>query len=729
MRKLLVAALFTANFISVSAQSGNPATHGEIPLMRQLNHQNIDKSQKEIDALDGINDGEFKPSADDEVNTKANAAATSVIDKIQDDIEADGTLDNNEKIKYLRSLNEVLTAYISDYRYKRIKASQLADLIDAFKESMKLQRNNQSLFPLVHQNPMEIGNILVKCFPFRDNAGIQECKDELVLKYCARYPDQILATLNNNQNVPFRDSLIKKVAYTQQENLYNYAKAGNSFASRIAEVDEPLVKIISRMARMKTGRVYFPFLDNLYRNKTTFAEIDSAMNNDETYYSYLVRTEMDYADRIRQHDTPMAMQTLTSWLGQKGKEIYINEINGLHESPDNIRFKKIEKLNPQELYYLAVLSEEEIYTSSYVKGVYPRIWKGKMRKGDSLMMSVTFDKFKKWIKMAANYNTLDDFLSRMDKQNAQWLMKAFVNGLDKTRSLEDAVDVANSYASINNPELRTLVLDQVEYNQQKAQAANNIRGARIYGILNTIFRSIDPSNKIDLTAELGIPPVYSMPNQSMKDTSGRIVIQQFWYGDKDGQEFFRQFIGSFVGNPNWKIIPSAQWVEIRSVKGAKVSIFSNRPLDEEKGLDDDAQKALIQYMDDNGFEPTLVIHRGHSYYLNTTLQRLAPSAKVVVLGSCGGYNSLSTVLSKCPTAQIVSSKQTGFGGINTPVIYSIVETLRENKDLNWPAMWKGLQKTLKNASFDDYIPPYKNLGAVFIMAYKKMEERDSQREN
>lgn len=728
MRKLLVAALFTVNFLSVNAQSGNPATHSEIPLMRQLYHQNIDKSQKEIDALDGINDGEFKPSADDEVNTKANNAATTVIDKIQDDIEADGTMDTNEKIKYLRSLNEALVAYISDYRYKRIKASQLADLIDAFKEGMKLQRNNQSLFPLVRKNQMEIGNILVKCFAFKDNAGIQECKDELVLKYCTRYPEQILATLNNNQNVPFRDSLIKKVAYTQQENLYNYAKAGNSFASRIAEVDEPLVKIISRMARMKTGRVYFPFLDNLYRGKTTFAEIDSAMNNDETYYSYLVRTEMDYADRIRQHDTPMAMQTLTSWLGQKGKEIYINEINGLHESPDNIRFKKIEKLNPQELYYLAVLSEEEIYTSSYVKGVYPRIWKGKMRKGDSLMMSVTFDKFKKWIKMAANYNTLDDFLSRMDKQNAQWLMKAFVNGLDKTRSLEDAVDVANSYASINNPELRTLLLDQVEYNQQKAQEANNVRGARIYSILNTIFRSIDPSNKIDLTAELGIPPVYSMPNQMMKDTSGRIVIQQFWYGDKDGKTFFPQFISSF-NNANWKIIPSAQWVEVRSVKGAKVSIFSNRPLDEEKGLDDDAQKALIQYMDDNGLEPTLVIHRGHSYYLNTTLQRLAPSAKVVVLGSCGGYNSLSTVLGKCPTAQIVSSKQTGFGGINTPVIYSIVETLRENKDLNWPAMWKGLQKTLKNASFDDYIPPYKNLGAVFIMAYKKMEEKDSQREN
>ena len=32
-------------------------------------------------------------------------------------------------------------------------------------------------------------------------------------------------------------------------------------------------------------------------------------------------------------------------------------------------------------------------------------------KGDSLLMSVSFDRFKKFIKMAAGYNTLSDFLA------------------------------------------------------------------------------------------------------------------------------------------------------------------------------------------------------------------------------------------------------------------------------------------------------------------------------
>ena len=66
--------------------------------------------------------------------------------------------------------------------------------------------------------------------------------------------------------------------------------------------------------------------------------------------------------------------------------------------------------------------------------------------------------------MAANYNTLDDFLKRMDKGNAEVLMKAFVNGLEKSNTLEDAVDVADSYASINDKALHDLILNQVQYN-------------------------------------------------------------------------------------------------------------------------------------------------------------------------------------------------------------------------------------------------------------------------
>jgi hypothetical protein len=37
-------------------------------------------------------------------------------------------------------------------------------------------------------------------------------------------------------------------------------------------------------------------------------------------------------------------------------------------------------------------------------------------------------------------------------------------------------------------------------------------------------------------------------------------------------------------------------------------------------------------------------------------------------------------------------------------------------------MWKQFSKVLNAELFNDYVPPYKNLGAVFIMAYRKLEQ-------
>jgi hypothetical protein len=137
---------------------------------------------------------------------------------------------------------------------------------------------------------------------------------------------------------------------------------------------------------------------------------------------------------------------------------------------------------------------------------------------------------------------------------------------------------------------------------------------------------------------------------------------------------------------------------------------------------------LIDYLDSLQLQPTVVIHRGHSYYLKYTIQQLAPSAKVVLLGSCGGYQSLNKVLQICPQAQIISSKQVGTGNINQEMINVIIGQLRLGKDLNWPAVWKVLTEKFTDVKskekFADYVPPHKNLGAIFIMAYEKGMETE-----
>lgn len=333
--------------------------------------------------------------------------------------------------------------------------------------------------------------------------------------------------------------------------------------------------------------------------------------------------------------------------------------------------------------------------------------------------------------MAANYNTLDDFLKRMDKNNAQVLMKAFVNGLDKHAgkdSLEDAVDVAGSYASIYDKSLQQLILTQVQQNLNAARVSGNQRAINIYNILNVLFLSMDSANHIDISKELSIRPVYFMRNNTLKDTTGRIIVQQFFYGDKDGQTVFNAFTRTF-SNANWKMTSAPEWVVFTSTKGIPITIYSNRPLDENQGLDDKAQADLDDYLSEHDIEPTVVLHRGHSYYLVNTINQMPPSAQVILLGSCGGYQSLNKILKICPEAHIISSKQTGSGLINLPLITGIIDNLRQGKDLDWPVMWKGFSRefasTKSKELFDDYVPPYKNLGAVFIMAYTKLQEKEN----
>src|ERR1700744_4234366 len=229
------------------------------------------------------------------------------------------------------------------------------------------------------------------------------------------------------------------------------------------------------LAGSRSGRLYFPFLDNLVRGRIITDEIDKVKDDDLNYYRLLVKTRLDYAERLLppQCDTPLEMNALTAMLEKKGKQVLVSEINALHtvENPAP-RFKILDPLTPEDLYYLIVLSKDEIYTSSYL-GVYDRIFQRmKAPYGDSLLMQVHGDYFRKFIKMAAAYNKLEHFLGTMDKQNAGTVMKSFVIHLENTGE-EAAVDVAVSYSSTvqKRPGLANFILNEVKGNYDKNAAA------------------------------------------------------------------------------------------------------------------------------------------------------------------------------------------------------------------------------------------------------------------
>jgi hypothetical protein len=149
-------------------------------------------------------------------------------------------------------------------------------------------------------------------------------------------------------------------------------------------------------------------------------------------------------------------------------------------------------------------------------------------------------------------------------------------------------------------------------------------------------------------------------------------------------------------------------------------MYVNRPFSEPD--DEKAQQALQRYLDSMDVHPTVIIHRGHSYHLPTTLEHINEYHKVVILGACGAYQHLATVLNHSPNAHIVSSKQIGAGKVNGPILKAFNNTLLQGQDIDWVSMWADLGKQFATSPearklFDDYVPPYKNMGALFLKAY------------
>jgi hypothetical protein len=165
-------------------------------------------------------------------------------------------------------------------------------------------------------------------------------------------------------------------------------------------------------------------------------------------------------------------------------------------------------------------------------------------------------------------------------------------------------------------------------------------------------------------------------------------------------------------------VDSSKWVTIHSVKGKPVSIYANKPLPEEGGEDEEAQKQLCSYLQKNKLYPVVTIHRGHSYTAPSTIEQMAASSKVVFLGSCGGYLIMKDALEVSPDAHIIFTKQIGDTRVNRPFFQLLTDKIRSGNSIEWISFWKELDKMAKSEDFEDYVPPYKNLGALFIKAYK-----------
>lgn len=726
MRKFLIIFLLAASQSSwVYAQSG----HLQIPISRQGFHDNIDKEQAAAAKFDGKADDLVRVSDDQTINLQVTNALIKQVDKIQEEIERDSSLDHRLKVKYLTGIYSVL----KDYNYKRartlLQPEEAPAIINAYQDMMHADIKGKSIFPYIKGLSFEGSEKLIEIF--KDNPGYKEARGLVFTKYAFDNLETVMPKLSDYLGYPGTDSIVAAVARKYPNQVLTYATSYTPMATAIKRNQDPIVQTIVRIGKSSQSTRILPFIDEILAGTTTVEDLEKITENDRQYYRQMVKSTINLQKMKSEGHQPIGMKAMMENMQAKSL-IYIRDVNDLHEEPATVRFRIVNDFTPEELYYLIVNGQEELYTSSYTNhgnaGLYDQMMiRMKPPRGDSLLMMVHFDRFKKFIAMAAGFNTLDNFLKSMAPENSNYLMQKYVQNLEKTEDLEDAVDVANSFGSIRDPKLLDFLRAEVRKNLAYVKKHSDRRGTVIYQLLTSLFETEaengnDSSKATDMASKLQLPPINYVTFSSLESDSGRIYQQVFFYGDKDGQESYASFMSNFPSG-DWRVVKGKYWTTISSLKGKPTTIYANLPIDEPG--DKEAISKLSDYLDEQDIHPSIFIHRGHSYHVNTTLDNLQSSAKIVVLGSCGGYHNLATVLEKSPEAHIISSKQVGTRFVNEPIIRSLEDVVRSGKNVDWVIMWAQLTKKFAGDArnrelFSDYVPPHKNLGAIFIKAYRQI---------
>ncbi|HMN33699.1 MAG TPA: hypothetical protein PKA54_10020 [Chitinophagaceae bacterium] len=680
-----------------------------IPINRQLSHDKIDRLQKQSDEFDLKNDNRitiFKEKKQSDILTES---ILNKVDHLQIVIE-NLSLDHWGKIKYLSYLESNLKAFYNDYINGNAEANYYKKVIDEFEKILILQQNNEPLVPYFKEHSSKA--IYANLNMYKDE---EEATNIVYKKMVEEYPNEMLKKIYEFRE---REAAIDLMIFFAKQNpsmILNYATSTSFERNIVRKSKDPLVlKIIEIADRAKRPLRAIVFVDDLQNNQMDINQINTITLDNYLYYKALLN------QRLKENE--LNQKLLDRECKEQALE-YVRTMNELHDAQDAIRFKCIEPLSAKEIYFILVLCGDEIYTSTFVGAFNRMMNKIAPQKPDTFLEELKMDKFRTFIRMSAGYNKLSQFLTAIDEPNRNILMAKFVNNIDNNKSneLEDAVDVADAIGSIKDNNLVDYLLSQLKQNYERCYLENNKKGLIIYFLLHTLTVSIinpDETSE-DLQNELKIPPIAFMPEKNLEDEKGVVVEQVYFYGDEDGKMSYNSFIANYKPD-EWKINKTDKWVELNSIKGKPVQIFANLPLNEPE--DEAAQTALVAHLEKNNISPAIVIHRGHSYHLPGTLKYLKPDNKIVILGSCGGYHNLSTILGTSEDAHIVSSKQTGTMYVTEPIINAVQSRLLAGKDINWIEIWSEVDIQLKSPGlidkFNDYVPPHKNMGALFLKAFK-----------
>ena len=660
-------------------------------------------------------------SFDSNIISRLNRFIKPEVDSIQHFIINDTVLSDVEKVKAIQSLLNFLRE-LGDYIVtQRLDIYHIPDAVESFKRILKALLYHRSFFEVLVPMGPQRSQLMAAAFWQYDECAFFD--DISIYKQVASSPANILQFLEKYPGFRYADSLLIIAAAHEPLKMASFLLKDNpGIQDNIRNNKNIYLQQIVSLAGDRNASELLPFIIPLAEKRITTEEILEKRRNVTDYFQLLVNTLRDEMDNPK--DSSFIFQAgLRNAIMEKSLYFYVNQLNELHNSPNSIRFASVTGLRPEDIYYIITSCEHELYTSSYL-GLYRQMIEYFGHQfADSIFHLVKYDNFRIFMRMAANYNTLADFLSCMQQGRAEELLNRFISGIesDIDSGLEKAMDIADGYTGLgSNNGIGRMIRNELQSNLGRCQSGQLYFGFRLYSILLQVFDMVSHKDSVN---KLSTGPDHHeiLKREALQNEEGEINELVLFYGDEDGIASFNNFLQVFADERKWQITKGDFWVTIHSLTGQPIIIYANLPLDNKLGMDMQAQDSLSEFFKLQSVEPAILIHRGHSYHLSKTLIRMQPSVKLAILGSCGGQNNILSVAHISPDAQIIFSKKTGSKFINDPIIDVINETLQNKRDLLWTDIWEELAIRFSEDEFalnlfNEYIQPSKNV-SLFVLKF------------
>jgi len=258
----------------------------------------------------------------------------------------------------------------------------------------------------------------------------------------------------------------------------------------------------------------------------------------------------------------------------------------------------------------------------------------------------------------------------------------------------------------------------------RCKAADESRCTTIYGLLaaklnlETISNPYRPFFEASSTLDSGL--LFGPANDCIE--------RHFFYDDSDGVQSFESFRRTYESDPVWEIEDHGTYVHFtgRGPMGRRIEIFANVPIDghlpQNQARDGEAerrQQIIAGALEERRLVATVIVHRGHAFWTDHTIGYITPTARLVILGSCGGLYEVHRVIEAAHQSQVIATRGIGATEINDTLLKAVNDRiLNGDRVIHWDEFWQGLSAVAgKSGLFRDYVAPHQDPGIVFLRAY------------